>query len=65
MTEPIPERMKRAPDLQFLTPEQVADRLGMSLYALRDLRRRGGGPEFLKTGRRTRVLVLPVRLGFV
>ena len=25
----------------------------MSLYTLRDLRRRGGGPEFLKTGRRT------------
>ena len=53
MTEPIPEHMKRAPDLQFLTPEQVADRLGMSLDTLRDLRRRGGGPEFPKNGRRT------------
>jgi hypothetical protein len=31
MTEPIPEHMKRAPDLRLLAPEQVADRLGMSL----------------------------------
>jgi hypothetical protein len=31
MTEPIPDHIKGAPDLQFLTPEQVADRLGMSL----------------------------------
>jgi hypothetical protein len=45
MTEPIPEHMKRAPDLPFLPPEQVADRLSMSLYTLRDLRRRGGGPS--------------------
>jgi hypothetical protein len=31
MTEPIPEHMKRAPDLRLLALEQVADRLGMSL----------------------------------
>jgi Helix-turn-helix domain len=55
MTEPIPEHMKRAPDLQFLTPEQVADRLGMSLCTLRDLRRRGGGPSSRRTAGARRI----------
>jgi hypothetical protein len=35
----------------------------MSPYTLRDLRPRGGGPKFLKTGRRTRFLVCRRALG--
>jgi hypothetical protein len=36
MTEPIPEHMKRAPDLRILAPEQVAHRLGGSTRSTGD-----------------------------
>jgi hypothetical protein len=51
----------------LLTAEQGADRLGMSVYTLRDLRRRGGGPEFLRFARFSAdsgLLGRSLRLGF-
>jgi len=41
---------------KYLTPEEVADRLGLTVGSLRVLRQRGGGPTFHKVGRRVRYL---------
>ena len=38
---------------EFLTSLEVADRLGLSLWALNVWRRKGRGPEFVRIGRNT------------
>jgi len=43
-------------DVEFLTPEDVAKALNMSLRTLRDLRRAKKGPEYYKLGPRNGVI---------
>lgn len=40
------------PDKGLRTPQEVADFLGVTLNALAKLRMDGGGPAFIKVGRR-------------
>lgn len=56
MTAPaaLPEHLKDAPRLGFMTPEQVAERLGTSASRLKRLRLEGGGPAFVRLGRGVR-----------
>lgn len=48
----VPEHLKRAPDLQFMSAAQVSERLAISAWTLKELRRSGKGPRFLKNGQR-------------
>lgn len=47
----VPDHLKAAPQRQYMTPEQLAERLGMSTSQLSRLRCSGGGPGFIRAGR--------------
>lgn len=51
MPEPA-EHLRRDPDLKFLTPAQVAERVGVSTKTLDRWRLEGTGPTFQRAGRR-------------
>ncbi len=38
---------------KYLTPDEVAERLGLKKTTLQGMRVRGGGPAYIKTGYRT------------
>ncbi len=54
MAQTLRERKKakygRRKSSEFLSPSQVADRLGVSVWALIVWRRQGKGPQFIKLG---------------
>ena len=47
----VPEHLKRQPVLKYLSEAQVAERLRCSKHQLSAIRRRGGGPTFIRNGR--------------
>jgi hypothetical protein len=48
----VPDHLKAQPQRQYMTAEQLAERLGMSTGQLVRLRLNGNGPGFIRCGRR-------------